>query len=376
MNKNDAYIIDFINETTQLIADEKCKSIAEGINSYSNSLSTVNEVEFWKWMNSNYKKSGFFHNSQSIADYISRSENNANWMKQQLQGKGYEWDWMIQEQSKIKNITNSFDAGIDPTQAGIDVTKKNILTKKTSTFQHKSYLNDAKVNSHVLKNTPNDAVVITQKENVSSALDSGYSSESFQSKSKSSKILDKRFNKASNGLTKTSYNIKTVSHVLGKAAFTGIIIGATTESILSYNKYKSGHISKSEYLRQIKLSSLNSATTSAITSGLMIPIHSTVISAGLSIPITIPIAIGLSFGVDKIVAPFFGRGQYIKDLNEMNYYKDIGNAYINFIIECEKSFKHFNSYIDRIKLKEFEYSQIKKSNIDLNIDLRNILNRI
>ena len=96
--------LDYLLETSKLISDEKQSLLVEGLSAYQNSHQYVNEVEFWKWMHQNYYKKDLFSSPQAIANYISQGSGKANWLKLQLQGKGYEWDWMASEKAKVSNL--------------------------------------------------------------------------------------------------------------------------------------------------------------------------------------------------------------------------------------------------------------------------------
>ena len=94
VTKND--ILDFIQDTSKIAANERITDISNGYSAYKGSIDYVKDVEFWKWMNQNYSKSGIFDGSKAIKDYILTHPGKANWMELQLQGKGYEWDFMMQ----------------------------------------------------------------------------------------------------------------------------------------------------------------------------------------------------------------------------------------------------------------------------------------
>lgn len=368
--------LDYLLETSKLISDEKQSLLVEGLSAYQNSHQYVNEVEFWKWMHQNYYKKDLFSSPQAIANYISQGSGKANWLKLQLQGKGYEWDWMASEKAKVSNLFSKLDAGVDPTQAGIDVTNVNLLTNKSTKFQHKSYLSKGKVNTQVLKNTPKDTVVITQAENTALPNQIGYKSKSFQTKGESVAIRDKRFEQAKNGLAKTNYTLSGVSSVMLKAGIVSATFAATIEGFASYRDYKSGRLSKSQYLAEIAKSGANTGITGAATAGIMVPIQSVIVTAGVSTLVTFPISIIVASGIEKIVAPMFKKGQYAEVIAQMTFYEDIGNGYMNFIEQCEQSFAHFGGYLDRIMNQEQKYQQLKQIDQHLNLKLINALDKI
>lgn len=362
-------IEEFLKETTELIANDKVTNIANSLTSYKTSVEYVKDVEFWKWMNENYKNSGIFDSADSIRTYIESGNGKANWLKLQLQGKGYEWDWMNKMKNSPKNMLKNYNAGIDPTQIGIDVTEKNIITGNIKTYQHKSYTGKTKLGSKALKNTPNDATIVTQYENTANLKSGGREVQGFQSKAEAAKLRDKRFSKASNGAANSKYLLKDVLEVTGSAALIGATIGCTVETIASYKKYKGGELSKKDYLIEIAKSGGNSGISAGVTAGIMIPIQSAIVAAGVSIPITIPIAIVVGSAVDKIVAPMFKKGEYLEILNDMKFYDDIGDGYLEFIEACEKSSNHFNNYLSRMKQEEEKYRYLDRIEKDVDESL-------
>ena len=376
MREEQDHFLDYLVETSQLISDQKQNLLIEGLSAYRTSHQYVNEVEFWKWMHQNYYKKDIFSSPQAIADYISQGSGNADWLKLQLQGKGYEWDWMVHQKAKVSNLFSKLDAGVDPTQAGIDVTKVNLLTNKVTKFQHKSYLSKGKVNTQVLKNTPKDTVVVTQAENTALPNQLGYKTKSFQTKEKSIAIRDKRFEQAQNGLAKTNYTLSGVSGLMLKAGVISATFAATFEGFASYRDYKSGKLSKSQYLAEIAKSGGSAGITGAATAGIMVPIQSVIVAAGVSTIVTFPVSIIVASGIEKIVAPMFKKGQYAEVIAQMTFYEDIGNGYMNFIEQCEQSFAHFGDYLDRIMNQEQRYQQLKQVDQQLNLKLINALDRI
>ena len=90
---------DFIDDTVGLLKE---KQIAE-LSSIASSAGLANEltrdVEFWRWMGKNYPKD--FGSAGQIAE---AAGSKPFWTRIQLQGKGYEWDWMNAQRGKITNV--------------------------------------------------------------------------------------------------------------------------------------------------------------------------------------------------------------------------------------------------------------------------------
>ena len=80
----------FIVDTVELLKEKQVAELSSIASSTSLANSLTADVEFWKWMGRN------FPNDFSTAEQIANAANTKPfWTKiSQLQGKGYEWDWV------------------------------------------------------------------------------------------------------------------------------------------------------------------------------------------------------------------------------------------------------------------------------------------
>ena len=183
-------ILQMIKDTSQLIGKYDINQLENAVIAAQSSNALTNNVEFWKWMGRNYNSSRIFDSSYAMQQYINKNLNNEQWLIKQLQGKGYEWDWMVNERTNLKNVLNTYDAGDIANRAASDVTQKNIINGKTKEYQMKAYT--SKANPH-LKNTPKDMTVVTNTEKVNSVKGNGYGSvEEFQDSQIISNSTNKR----------------------------------------------------------------------------------------------------------------------------------------------------------------------------------------
>ena len=95
----------------------------------------------------------------------------------------------------------------------------------------------------------------------------------------------------------------------------------TIETIASYKLWKSGQLTDSEYLKEIAKAGGDAGLTGFATSGIMIFVSAAITAAGVSNLLTIPIAFVVSAGINKIIAPCFGRGDYKNILMKQNIIK-------------------------------------------------------
>ena len=272
----------------------------------------TNNVEFWAWMDRNYSKSGIFSSNQSMKNYINTPEG-LEWVTKQIQGKGFEWDWMTAQRNNLRNIACKFYAGDVSNRALTDVTKTNLLTKKFWDSQMKAYTSN---NLPDINNIPENVTIIVNKEKVSALTKTHNNVQGFQSTPKIKKNVNKRINQIESGKATPQYNIKNVGLTMLSAGLVSAVVSASIEGFTLWKSYKAGDITKEEYLIEIAKSAGEGALIGFATAGIMIPIGSVLTLAGLSAaPITIPISIIISATLGKIIAPIFKRGDYLKVLS-------------------------------------------------------------
>ena len=164
--------LEMIKDTSNLVAQEKAAQLGDLAAAFQSSERLTNDVEFWRWMGANYPKN---LSSGQLAQEMASTK--ARWLNTQLQGKGYEWDFMTSQRHDPTKLLSTFNAGDCPTQPGIDITEKDVLSGSTkATYQNKAYLSKNNPNLH---NTPKDAIVVTNQEKVAYAQKQGYQTEAY-----------------------------------------------------------------------------------------------------------------------------------------------------------------------------------------------------
>lgn len=367
-------VLKMIDDTSKLVAKKNVNILAQGAVAAQSSNALANKVEFWKWMDRNYAGSGIFSSNNSMQKYISQGVGKEEWVVKQLQGKGYEWDWMAQQRNNIKNLFNRYDAGDVANRAASDVTEMNIFTGKSTEYQMKAYT--GKSNPH-LKNTPTDMTVVTNAEKVSVVQKNGYESvESYQDNQLIKKSTDSRLEEIKNGSAEPVYNFKNVGGTMAKAGLVGCVIGMGTEAVFSYKAWKKGQISDEEYLKEVLKAGGDAGVTAGITSGIMIPVTAAITAAGVSTVVTIPIAIVVGGIVNKVVAPCFGRGEYRKILSQAKYYQNLENVYDNLLISMENASNQYYNFVSSMKNQHKVNNLMKEKSLELNIELKKLYDKI
>jgi hypothetical protein len=367
-------VLKMIDDTSKLVAKKNINVLAQGAVAAQSSNALANKVEFWKWIDRNYAGSGIFSSNNSMQEYISQGAGKEEWVVKQLQGKGYEWDWMAQQRNNIKNLFNRYDAGDVANRAASDVTEMNIFTGKSTEYQMKAYT--GKSNPH-LKNTPTDMTVVTNAEKVSVVQKNGYESvESYQDNQLIKKSTDSRLEEIKNGSAEPVYNFKNVGGTMAKAGLVGCVIGMGTEAVFSYKAWKKGQISDEEYLKEVLKAGGDAGVTAGITSGIMIPVTAAITAAGVSTVVTIPIAIVVGGIVNKVVAPCFGRGEYRKILSQAKYYQNLENVYDNLLISMENASNQYYNFVSSMKNQHKVNNLMKEKSLELNIELKKLYDKI
>lgn len=351
MNQEQEYL-NMIADTTRLVAKEKASHLGNAAAAYRSSGQLANDVEFWKWMGANYPK------DLSNADLIQQTAlNKSRWLNTQLQGKGYEWDFMTLQRSKPSNVLSVFEAGDCPTQPGIDVSQMGFDGTVKATYQNKAYLSS---NNPDLRNTPHDAVVVTNKEKVAYAQKQGYKTQEFMDNDEIQAIRDSRFKQAEKGMAKTSYTLQNVAQTAIKAGAVSAVIGMTVETVVSYRVWKAGEMTDAQYAKEILKAGGDAGITGAATSVAMIPVQAAIAAAGASTLIAIPVAIVFSAAINAVVAPCFGRGKYREILNEAKYYQALEDVYDDFMLAVEQSANQYTAYIGQMQLQVQRYEAMKQ----------------
>lgn len=351
-------LLHMLHDTSELAAKKQIQQMQAVATSYKASTGLANKVEFWDWMNRNFNGNGghMFASNQAMNAYVSSSSGKADWMYKQLQGKGYEWDWMQKQRSSIYNVFKVYNAGDVSNQAAIDVTEKNILTGVRKDYQMKAYISR---NNPDLHNTGKDIAVVTNSEKVDIVRKNGYSAESFKNRQEIMSDVDARLKSIKNGSATPVYTFENVAGTMAQAGMVGCAFGIGTEAVFSYRRWKDHEITDDEYLDEILRSGGEAGTTAAVSTGIMIPISSSIAAAGVSSVVTIPVAFAITAGVDKIIAPVFCRGEYGKILAKAHYYQSIEQMYTGFLQSVSTASNEYENFASSYAAQDEHYQRIQ-----------------
>lgn len=373
LNENE--FLELLNETSVLAVKRQMTNIQIATDVYQTSKNLVDKVEFWEWMNRNFNGAGgnMFSSNSAMRQYIHGGQGKADWVYKQLQGKGYEWDWMQKQRDSFRNIFKVYDAGNISNQAAIDVTEYNVITGKKTEYQMKAYISK---NNPDLHNTGKDVTVITNAEKAETVRKNGYTVEPYKNRAEIIDDVDERMREIENGKATPSYSIKNVGGAMAKSGLIGCAFGVGTEAAFSYRKWKAHELTDEEYLEEILRAGCNSGTTAAISTGIMIPVSATVTAAGVTSLINVPVAFAVTAGVNQFVAPCFGRGDYRKVINEAYYFTSMERCYSSFVKSIEIASNEYNYFVNEILEQDKTYKQLRNKEKYINNQLKDLYDSI
>jgi hypothetical protein len=368
-------IVDMLNDTSQIVANDKARVMMSATSAWEVSDATADNIEFWKWMNRNYSGASghMFSSNADMKQYVAESQGKADWIRKQLQGKGYEWDWMSEQRKDIRNIFKRYTAGDVSNQVGYDVVEKNILTGHEKQYQMKAYTSKKNPDLH---NTSRDIEVVTNAEKVEIVRNNGYEVQEFKNNQEIIDDTDERMLQIDKGYAAPEYNFQNISLAMAKAGAMGCVIGMGMETVGSYRQWKQGTISDDEYLNKVIKAGGESGITAAASAGIMIPVSSLITAAGVSSLVTIPVAFVVSAAVNQIVAPCFGGGKYSQILGKAKYYQNLEDVYDGFIRQASYAAEEYTDYVRQVQSQSNRYEQTKRKNLEVNKKLKDLYDSI
>lgn len=373
INVSESEIMNMLGDISKLAVKQSASQLSSIASAVPSNALTDN-VEFWKWMGRNFSHSGIFDSASSMQQRFAQVTNQKGGLFSQLQGKGYEWEWMSAQRNMPENIFKTYDAGDIANRAATDVTERNLLTGELKDYQMKAYTSKT---SPKLSNTPKDVTIVTNAEQTGAVRAKGYENvNEFQNSEKIRHSTRKRLDQIREGKAYTSYNLKNVTGTMAKAGLLGSIIGIGIEAVASYRDWKRGDLSDQGYLKEILKAGGDAGVTSAVTSGIMIPVSAAITVAGASTLLTFPIAFVFGTAVSKIVAPCFGRGEYKEILSEAKYYQSLERITFDLMVCMENASKQYYEFLVYMAKQNANHQKFKQVSMKMNEELRDLYDSI
>ena len=372
VKKNEMY--SFFKDTSELAAVVQSDSLgivanaAGAVPGGQMAATLANKTEYWKWMGRNFSCLG---KPGLIAERAEIGGGAAKWLQKQAQGKGYEWDYFNKLRNDPRNIFSRLELPDIPNQPGFDMAKIDINGKVTE-YQNKAYISKNRLD---LSNTPKDTIVVTNQEKAAGAADRGHKTVAFKKADDIKIDTQRRMEEAASGKA-GQYTFGGVTGVMLKAGAIGFAVSASIEAITHYKRYKNGEIDGIEYLKTIALAGGHQGVVGAATAGILIPIQAAIITAGLATPIAIPIGFVIGKGIDKIVAPMFGRGDFAVQLAQAKYYNNLNQFYDELKDALEDAGESFRILmIGSIRQKK-RFDNLQQQDYAIRNDLKKLGNEI
>ncbi len=372
---NDEEIVEMLKKTSNLIAEKQACKLSSAAIAWGTSDAAVENIEFWKWMNRNYSGANghMFASNTAMQDYIAQGQGKADWMYKQLQGKGYEWDWMSNQRKNIKNAFRQYSAGDVSNQPGYDVLEKDLISGKEKLYQMKAYTSKKNPDLH---NTDKNIKVVTNSEKAETVQNNGYEVETFKNREQILSDTDNRMKQIHDGYATPEYNLRNVSTAMVKAGAMACMIGISVETVSLYRNWEQGEISDEQYLKEILKTGGDSGITAGVSAGIMMPVSAYITASGISSVVTIPIAFVVSSAINEVIAPCFGHGKYQQILRRTTYYQRIEECYGDFIKAASYASSEYIEFIHKYQNQEKTFQQMNKKNMEVNKQLRNIYDSI
>ena len=371
---SEAELACMFRDTGRLAAEHSAAGLSSAVPAAVGSNALADNVEFWKWMGRNYQTSGIFSSPEALQNYIAKGTGKAEWVSKQLQGKGYEWDWMRTQRVTPGNMLNTYDAGDVANRAASDVTERNILTGKTAEYQMKAYTSKKNPDLH---STPKDMTVVTNAEKAEIVRGNGYQDvQEFEDAQTIRRATDRRMEQARTGRAQTAYTFQNVAGTMARAGLVGCVVGMGAEAVSSYRAWKQGALTDEAYLREILKAGGDAGVTAGVTAGLMIPVSAAVTAAGASTLLTIPVAFVLSPAVNKIVAPCFGRGEFARLLSQAQYYQNLEAAYGHMLASMQYAGEEFYGFVCSLAEQKQTYRALHSQSRAADAGLERLLESI
>lgn len=343
------------NEDKDNASEKNISNIGNSLVSGGEAVRRADDIQFYKWMNNNYDKSGIFSSQESIRNYINESPGHELALTKSIQGKGYEYNFIVDSRKKPENILKRYDAGDVLNRPGSDVSEISLLTGKTKEYQMKAYTSN---NVPDLHNTPNDMTIVVNAEKADAVAKKGYTDvQVYKTSEQISRNTKKRLDEIKNGKIYTQHTMASTLKSAGKSGVSGIVSGAVEEAVNLRNAYKKGEITREEYVKEIAKSGAQSGINAAITTATTMKLAEAAAIAGTSSLPVMAAAAGISKAVDKMIAPVFKKGVY-KDAKEAishiqeSVMEPLGQLTETTIDTAMHSFDFIDQLSDNIELSE------------------------
>lgn len=315
---------DFINDAATLAAGAKI---------YSDGIQYVDNSMFWDWITNSYKNSQFLSSAESMQQFVNAHPNQMQGITSLLQGKGFEWDVFREYHPSLININK---LPLDANARIADVSTFNPFDGLTQDIQVKTSLsNPSSLVKSMLNKYPESTKFAVNQSVYDEAIKQGIPNDRFIKvipDEKLKNITNDRIEDAMRGNAEIGISLNGVLKEVGKGAVIGTVLYIGVSALTNYHRYRNGEMSSEEFKTRLLKDGAKGGLMGGSMAGINVGVQWSMIQLGLaaSNPIAIPVLIVVSYGLKKILDPIFKDGSYSDSMENIQYYNQLGNGWLNF----------------------------------------------
>lgn len=392
--------------------DAMIEDIAQLIATYKiteDGLEFVSETKYWEWLTSEVVKVGNtpwgekikLEEGKNITEWILSkigNESAEKYTSHLFVNRGAEYDFIQEMRNSPLEILKGnrwrMATQDEDLKQGIDAIRYNIFDRKEHTVQIKAGLSDSFKTVNLQQYMPEDNPQISERMQKGllkkrTPVDEVYVNEKiwkWRNSEKGKNVIikrgdnhpnvnklpmkdtdikkagEKRFDNAAKGNVENHILASKVIGQIGKGAIIGGIAKITASVIINYKKYKNGYIDEQQFLKTIALDGVQGGVEGGMIAAINVPVQIVAANLGLGAPVTVPVMIVVGKTARKIIEPAFGKGQYLRDKNEMYYAMNLQQGLSQFCIMSFKSFEDTNHLINRAILNRKKFEELEYVN--------------
>lgn len=403
-------VVDFFQKTANVIADAKI---------YFDGVEYVNEVKFWDWLTTEVVKNPIVGNEKlkldsayNISNWLNVRDKEGKIMKMEelLRNRGAEFDFVRNKQDDIfdffKGIKWRRATPLEDSVLGIDAIEKNMFSGEEITHQIKAGLSDIfksvdlrkytdnlsdenleKLRLMGIKHKPIDVIDVNEKiydwriseKGLERIIKRGDTHPDVRKSFEDDKLMrngEKRLMDGMKGNAEPQIVLEGVVKQVGKGAVIGVICSVSMSSLKNYKDMNNGMISTEEYYKNVALDGLYGGAKGTIVSAVNIPVQMLAHSLSVGAPVTIPVMICLTAGVDKVLQPMFGKGEYLETLNSLKYSTNISECLLDFSLVSFISYNMRREMYFTVIESDMNHRNRKANSLKIDEELRSALEDI
>jgi hypothetical protein len=338
-------------------------TLGAGAAVFSEGLRYVDDVEFWHWFTTEVVKaprvggeSVTLTDSEAIRAWVEGrvASGRGGGLETLLRGRNFEYEFVRSHQHDPLellrgNIWRRGTAAED--SAGIDAVRRNLFTGDVETHQLKHALSDSGTRVNLSKYGPDGSKpvdVIDVNERIGAWRSSPGGRDTIAARGDAHPDVrvavsdrdvsaggDRRLAQAQAGDAAPAITVDGALTQAGRGALIGAVVGVGLSAATNYVRYRRGDISGAEFGDYLVTDSARGALMGGAIAVVNLPVQVAGYALGVGSPVTIPVMLVLGAGIRQIVEPMFGRGEYARQLADLEVTTDLAAGVARFASTCE-----------------------------------------